>query len=62
MRFFFPGKEGIRDGQEARGLGEVYKGQGLYQKQEAKDYSKNILNKLHNRFLKTGRLLMKPLH
>ncbi len=26
--FFFPSEDGIRDGQEARGLGRVYKGQG----------------------------------
>ena len=33
--FFFQAEDGIRDAQESRGLGDVYKRQGLYHREAA---------------------------
>ena len=41
--FFFQAEDGIRDAQESRGLGDVYKRQGLGSSPFARHYSGNVL-------------------
>ncbi|KQI07940.1 sugar phosphate isomerase, partial [Campylobacter coli CVM 41970] len=44
--FFFQAEDGIRDAQESRGLGDVYKRQGMYCEIDSKGFDKDKFEKI----------------
>ena len=52
MLFFFQAEDGIRDAQESRGLGDVYKRQVNFKRGEWEEYHNHVSDWEVNRYLK----------